>query len=60
MAIVRTVNGGRVEVQVWVDWQEAVREPIGRELLEGIEGPPGIRTDNGRYDFRYFVGSLED
>jgi hypothetical protein len=57
LARVRVIDGGGCEVQCWIDWQEIPRTLISPELIQGIDGPPGIRTDNGRYGFRYFVDS---
>jgi hypothetical protein len=52
---VREIDGGEFVVSVWADWQEVLQVPIKSVLLPSIQGTPGIRTDNGRYNFRYFV-----
>jgi hypothetical protein len=59
MANILQENNGGIEIKVWVDWQEILLVPISKALIEGINGPPGIRTDNGQYDFRYFIASSD-
>jgi hypothetical protein len=48
-------SDGSAIASVWADWQPAMQSTIGADLLVGIDGPPGFRSDNGKYDFRYFV-----
>jgi hypothetical protein len=50
-----TADGDAV-VRVWIDWQEVMRSNIPAAQLGGIFGSPGIRCDNGIYEFRYSVG----
>jgi len=45
------------EVRVWIDYQEICRVTVPTNLITGIDGPVGLRTDNGKYDFRYFQGN---
>jgi DNA-binding CsgD family transcriptional regulator len=55
-AEVRRLADGDVDVIVWTDWEEALRERIDPDLLKGIDGPAGFRTDNGIFNFRFYVG----
>lgn len=55
MAEVRTLADGDVDVIVWADWKEVLRKRIDPALLDGIDGPPGFRTDNGIFDFRFYT-----
>ena len=40
---------------VWVDQQKIQSGTIDPDLLGGIDGPVGIRSDNGKFTFKLFV-----
>ena len=55
LAEVTSLEDGGAELRAWIDWQEVMRISIAPDLLEGVVGHPGIRADNGKYEFRYFL-----
>jgi hypothetical protein len=50
----RTADGG-LAVSVFIDGALLRRQVIGPELVAGLEGPVGVRSDNGAYEFRLGV-----
>jgi hypothetical protein len=52
LAWVQTDSNGHSEIHCWVNHQEVIRAPID---VQGIDGPTGIRSDNGQYNFRFFT-----
>jgi hypothetical protein len=55
LATVSPRSDGSADTEVWIDWRKVLDVSIAPELLDGIAGPPGLRTDNGQFDFRYYV-----
>jgi hypothetical protein len=43
---------------VRVDHRTVWEGSLGSEAL-GLEGPVGVRTDNGRFEFEFFAGGLK-
>jgi hypothetical protein len=56
LAQVSQVDGQSVEVTIWTDFQEAARVTLNPKIFPKIDGVSGIRSENGRYQFRYSVG----
>jgi hypothetical protein len=55
MACVQTHPDGQGEVRCWVNWQEVLQAPVGADVIQAVNGPPGIRTDNGQYHLRFLT-----
>jgi hypothetical protein len=55
MACVQTHPDGQGEVRCWVNWQEVLQAPVSSDVLQAVNGPPGIRTDNGQYHLRFLT-----
>jgi hypothetical protein len=55
-AEVTEADDGSANVRAWIDWQEVLQATILPKYLTGIVGVPGLRSDNGKFDFRFSVG----
>jgi hypothetical protein len=49
------LDDGNAKIHIWVDWQEIDPVTIDLALIQSIEGVPGLRAENGRYQIRYFT-----
>lgn len=56
LAELRDLDHGDAELHLWHDGQQVGPVVIRAELLGGVGSRPGLRTDNGLYDFRYLIG----
>jgi hypothetical protein len=55
LASISDIDSANIKLQVWIDQQVALQTQIDRALLHNTPGVPGIRSDNGKYQFQYLV-----